>query len=86
MNQDKYKLLCVQFPDHCALIHRLARENSNFNEIVQDYADVIDVLAKWRISEDPFAESRIKEYRMLRKELESEIEQFLLNAIKSALT
>ncbi|MBT8331627.1 MAG: hypothetical protein KJP06_04790 [Deltaproteobacteria bacterium] len=84
MSQDKHKLLCDQFPDHCDLIHRLARENSNFDEIVKDYADVIEVLEKWRISQEPFSESRVQEYQTLRKELESEIEQFLLDAINLA--
>ena len=83
MGQNKYKMLCDRFPDHIDLIHRLIRENICFDDIVHDYVDVVDVLTKWRISEDPVAESRIKEYRELRSELEAEIEQFLVDAVKS---
>lgn len=83
MSQEKLKLVCDRFPDHSDVIHRLARENSNFNELVQDFAVVNEMLVKWRISKKLFAESRIKEYRMLQKELESEIEQFVLDAVKS---
>ena len=50
----------------------------------QDYADVMAVLAQWRLSEDPTASSRIIEYRMIQEELEAEIEQLLLDAVKSA--
>ena len=67
----------------CGLVNRLARENSSFNEIVQDYIDVLDMLKKWHSLEGQIAESRIKEYRNLRRELELEIEQFLLDAVKS---
>lgn len=83
MNQDKYRPLCDRFPNHCGVVDRLTRENSSFNEIVQDYIDVLDMLKKWHSLEGQIAESRIKEYRNLRRELELEIEQSLLDAVKS---
>ena len=84
MKQKLYKVLCDRFPDHGEVIHRLARTNSSFIEIAQDYADVIAVLVQLRLSEDPTANSRIIEYRMIQEELEAEIELLLLDAVKSA--
>lgn len=84
MDSSKYQFLCDRFPEHCDLIDKLTSENRVFKDIVQDYADGRRALSNWQASDHPRAADRVEEYRTLLKELESEIKQFLQNAVKSA--
>ena len=67
-----------RFPEKIEDINRLIAEDPDFFAICEDYEDCIRVLRFWTESQKPEAKSRLKEYRLLVRKLEEEIEQLLL--------
>lgn len=83
MEKSKDQPLWDRFPEHRHLINQLSSENSTFNELVRDYTDALETLSKWQVSDHPRASERVEEYARLSKELEVEIEKFLIDAVRS---
>ena len=76
--------LCARFPVPCQLLYLLTAENTALNELVQDHALVIESLNNWQVSDHPRAAERIDEYCRFKQEIELEIKQLLMNAVKDA--
>ena len=66
-------LVIKRFPEHKGVIQRLSNSNYEFLTLCEDYRMCKEALAHWNISDSDQAPLRIKEYRLLMKELEDEI-------------
>ena len=68
-----------KFPALSDRIHALYKNDSDFKTLCEDYFFCIDTLHKYR-NEFRKKQSAIKEYEVVRKDLEKELQDFLLAA------
>lgn len=74
---DKTHLIQNRFPDKSETISLLIQEDPEFREMCEDYDDCVNALHYWKNSKENDAEHRVKEYRTLIHELETEIMEVL---------
>ena len=74
---DKTRHIREQFSDKKPSIDLLMAEDPEFLALCEDYDACVDALRYWAKSEAPEAETRDNEYRVLVRDLEEEITQFL---------
>ena len=66
-----------RFPDKKHTIDRLMAEDAEFLVLCEDFHACVNALRYWANSKEPEAETRVKEYRTLVRELLEEITQVL---------
>ena len=66
-----------QFAGQAQIIKRLLAEDPEFPALCEDYEVCVNALRYWIQSQAPEAETRVKEYRTLVRELREEIAQAL---------
>ena len=74
---DKAGYIRERFPNHHHRIDLLMAVDTEFLALSEDYDTCIDALRYWIGSKEPEAQTRADEYRILVRELEEEITQFL---------
>ncbi len=74
---DKANHIREQFSDQEHNIDLLMAEDPEFFALCEDYEICINALGYWAGSQEPEAETRVKEYRALVQELQEEIGQAL---------
>ena len=84
MSSQHDQFRCEKFPEQCSLILHLAADNEEFMGFVRHNADSRMALSKWKISNCLKAGDHVREYTVLKEELELEIREFLHLAVKSA--
>jgi hypothetical protein len=57
-------------------------EDPEFLALCEDYDACVNALRYWAESKDPEAETRVNEYRVLVRDLEEEITQFLTRNVE----
>jgi hypothetical protein len=62
-----------RFPHLSAAVEERFYDDRRFQEICTDYAEALEVLRNWEVSQDPRRASRLAEYRKLTEELAAEI-------------
>jgi hypothetical protein len=72
------------FPEQEASIRERFHDDQSFREMCGDYAETLQALQRWQLSEDPQRTARIEEYRELARALESEIATTLRLPIRPA--
>lgn len=66
-----------RFPDKKHTIDLLMAKDPEFLDLCEDFDACVDALRYWAKSEKPEAETRVKEYHTLVRELQEEIAQAL---------
>jgi hypothetical protein len=61
------------FPEHAAAIRQRLDEDQSFRDMCADYAETLQALQRWQVSEDPQKAARVEEYQELARALEGEI-------------
>ena len=74
---DKSRHIRERLPDRKHSIDFLVAENPDFRDLCEDYDACVAALGYWTKSNEPEAETRVDEYRVLVQELEEEIIQAL---------
>ena len=74
---DKTRYIRERLPDKKHSIDLLAAEDPEFLSLCEDYDDCVNALRYWARSEKPEADTRVKEYHTLIRELQEEIAQAL---------
>jgi len=62
-----------RFPDQCPVIDFLMAVDHNFLALCEEYDVCVKALRYWATSSAPEAETRVKEYRTLIREIQEEI-------------
>lgn len=62
-----------RFPEHAGSIRERFHDDEGFREMCGDYAEALQALQGWRMSQDPLKAIRIEEYQELARDLEGEI-------------
>jgi hypothetical protein len=70
-----------RFPHLSADVEERFYDDRRFQEICTDYAEALEVLRNWEVSQDPGRAFRLAEYRRLTEELAAEI----LSALRSPI-
>jgi hypothetical protein len=70
---DKLRHILERFQEDSHTIAHLIEADGEFLALCEDYDACVDALRYWAKSSEPEAETRVKEYRTLIKELEEEI-------------
>ncbi|CAB1065887.1 hypothetical protein D1BOALGB6SA_10686 [Olavius sp. associated proteobacterium Delta 1] len=76
MNDKAYHVR-EQFSDQKHIIDLLMAEDPEFFGLCEDYDACVNALRHWTSSQEPEAETRVNEYRVLVQELQEEITQAL---------
>jgi Na+/phosphate symporter len=79
---DKTRHIREQFSDKKPSIDLLMAEDPEFLALCEDYDACVNALRYWAESKDPEAETRVNEYRVLVRDLEEEITQFLTRNVE----
>ena len=74
---DKIHYILERLPDKSHVIDLLMAKDPEFAVLCEDYNDCVNALRYWVRSKAPEAETRVREYRTLIRELEEEITQAL---------
>ncbi len=74
---DKTRHIRERFPYKKQSIDLLMAEDPEFLSLCEDYDACVDALRYWARSEKPEADTRVKEYHTLVRELQEEIAQAL---------
>ncbi len=74
---DKAPHIRERFPDKKHSIDLLIAKDPEFLDLCEDYDACVDALRYWARSEKPEADTRVKEYHTLVRELQEEIAQAL---------
>jgi hypothetical protein len=79
---DKARHIRERFSDKKHSLDLLMAEDPEFLALCEDYDACVNALRYWAESKDPEAETRVNEYRVLVRDLEEEITQFLTRNVE----
>jgi hypothetical protein len=73
------------FPRHAAAIRERFHADQSFREMCGDYAETLQALQRWRMSEDPRNAARVEEYQEIARALKSEMATALRRPSRSTI-
>ena len=72
-------LVFARFPKQWESIRKLRAQRPEFRALCSEYAEAVEALRSWGVSDAPVEWARVKEYQSVVARLDAEIERFLQN-------